>query len=768
MSEEPLRIERVVVLGAGVMGSQIAALFANAGIEVDLLDLADDKGDPKGRAQSGVEGLASMWPPPLFLPEFSQRIHTGSLEDPEEAVARADWVVEAVVEDLAIKEKLYARIEGLTRSSAIVSTNTSGICISDLAEGRSREFGDRFFGVHFFNPPLYMELVEVIPGPTTRPEIIVGVTAFLETGLGKGVVQCRDTPNFIANRLGVFAVLDALHRMAEMDLRVEEVDALTGPALGRPRSATLRLCDLIGLDTLLNVAGTAHRGLPYDDRRRTFRPAPIVQRLVDCGRLGAKTRAGFYRKGDGGLEVVDAPSTDSYRPLEAVEIAGLVTRGPLGARLHALDEIPNKLGEFVRGHVASSLLYAVARAGEISETIEDIDRTMRWGFNWEAGPFEMIDALGGERLENWAEEAGLVLDDVPLLRMAIDADPATFYAVNDNGEEQSLDPTNGERRLVRRAGPLVDGERLDGAQVVLEAETGRALDLGDGIGVFQFDTKLNVLGREVLELAVEATSRNRFRLLVLTGAGSLFSAGADLKYVLRLIDEAKWDELETYLQVFQRATGAMRYAGFPVVAAADGLALGGGCEFCLTSSKVVASAGLRIGLVETKVGVIPGAGGCREIVRRHGADIENAYATLLSGWTSDNGWEARKRGFLTDADDIRLDGKRLLLRAIEVAEAQVDGWKPESPTNLEVAGWEVEERLVAELQRRHEAEEITKHDAVVGTELAHVLCGGGSSEAVPEERILDLERESFLKLCGMSATRSRIEHMLTTGKPLRN
>ena len=385
-------IGRAAVLGAGVMGGQIAALLANAGVEVDLLDLPDGA-DEAGCARAGLERLRRLRPSPLFLPEVADRIRPGSLSDAA-ALARAEWVIEAVVEDLQVKRSLFEQVQRNLGPSAILTTNTSGLSIAALAEGLPQELQRRFFGVHFFNPPRHMKLVEVIPGPDTDPSRVEELTSFLQGRLGKGVVSCRDTPNFIANRLGLFAVMDALWRMEARGLTVEEVDAVTGPVLGRPRSATLRLCDLIGLDTLVHVAGTAHGALGHDRCRETFEAGPSLRAMVEAGLLGEKAGGGFYRRGEDGLEAID-PATLEYHPVTEVK-PPLPSRGGLGERLAALIAAADddRLARFARDHLCATLGYCAACAGEVSDSLEAIDRVLRWGFNWEAGPFELIDLIG--------------------------------------------------------------------------------------------------------------------------------------------------------------------------------------------------------------------------------------------------------------------------------------------------------------------------------------------------------------------------------------
>jgi len=584
--------------------------------------------------------------------------------------------------------------------------------------------------------------------------------AFVSQRLGKGVVVCRDTPNFIANRLGIFSVVDGLHRMIESGLTVEEVDAATGLALGRPRSATLRLCDLIGLDTLLHVAATSFDTLPPHPGSERLAPPATVQRLVAEGRLGAKSGAGFYRKAGAGIEVLDLQTMD-YRTPVAVD-PPVAPRNSLGDRITTVWEGEDRLSQFARELLLATLTYGAHCAESVAHSLEDVDRTFRWGFNWEAGPFEIIDILGAGRVREAIVATGA---PVPaLLDRIADGEPATVYTAD------SILAPAGDRRTKRTGTESpTDEQRLAGGEVLMETDGVRLVYLGEGAAVVEIRGKLNTLPPAVLQGLQAALAHEAFDILAITGAGAHFSAGADLKYVLQLVDETQWDELDTYLRLFQETTSAVRYASVPVVAAARGLALGGGCELCLTSASRVAAGELRIGLVETKVGVIPGAGGCKEIVRRFGTNIEAIFPTLQQGLMSDNALQARALGFLEPGDLVQLDEQRLLGPALAQARTLLaNGWVPPEPEALNVAGPEVLARIEGALAIEADAGCLSAHDVTVARALARTLCGGGDSGLVTESRLLELERESFLTLCGTPATRARIDHMLRSGKPLRN
>ena len=750
-----LQINRVAVVGAGVMGAQIAAALANAGLEVDLLDLAADD-DPAGLAKRGLERTLSAHPPAFYVPELADRVRPLGLDNLD-SLNTADWVIEAIVEQLEPKRTLLERIEAAVASTAIISTNTSGLCISGLVEGRSQEFAARFLGTHFFNPPRQMRLVEVVPGRETREGLADQMAAFLTDVLGKEVVFARDTPNFIANRLGIFVIMDLLHGMEEANLSVEQVDGLTGPVLGRPKSATLRLCDIIGLDTLAHVAQTSYDNLPHDTMRDRFVPSATLRRMLEAGLIGAKAGGGFYRKVDSKIQAIDLKTLE-YRDLQIPEFSGLDTVlqiRDLGDRLRLLWAEGGNLSRFARQHMTSVLEYAADHAAEMAADVSEIDRAMKYGFNWVAGPFELWDMIGE-----------LVLEEKPvplLLESAQRMAGGSFYA-GAGADQQALETTGDALvRIAAKPSPLT------GAHVVNENDGACLMDLGDGLGVLQFRGKMNAIGPEGLALAFEAANGNGFKSLVLCGAGELFSVGANLKLIDNMSEARDWKALERYLCDFQNSIRGLQRAPFPVVAAPRGLALGGGCEFCLGADLRLAAAELRMGLVETRVGLIPGGGGCMEMVRRFGEDIEKGFRIIFQGQFTDNAYEARQRGLLGDEDRITLREDGLSAAIAWARERATEEYLPPSPAMLRVAGATGIDRLENWLEEQKGAEQITTYDRTVGRSVTRVLCGGETRAAQMEEQeLLDLEREEFLKLCGNEETRQRIKYMLKTGKPLRN
>ena len=763
-------IATAAVLGSGVMGSRIAALLANAGLRVDLYDLPEN-GHPTRLAEKGLASALNGRPPAFFSNEIAGSIRCRSLEDLQ-PLRTVQWIIEAIVEDLAAKRELLARVEdAVADSSAVqcISTNTSGLSVNGMSTDRSEVFRRHFMGIHFFNPPRYMKLVEVVPGTHTDGEVLRRMTRFLERELGKGVVECRDTPNFIANRVGVFALMDALHRMQGSDLAAEEVDTATGVMIGRPRSGTLRLCDIIGLDVLADVAATAFDNLPEDPGRKTFSAPGLLTSMVDGGLLGEKTGGGFYRKSAaGGVEALDMDSMQ-YRPRRQVDLGGelaeVVSRRGFRDRLEGLMKSGGRVAEFARGHLAEVVAYAAENGAEMAADVDRIDRAMRWGFNWEAGPFEVADLIGADRLGAQLRKCSR---SVPPLLQAIRRSPAgTFYTSSRSGV-QAYSLSEGIHRPAPVSGPG-DADLLSSGEIADSSENARLVRLG-GAGVLVFSGKLNVVGPSSLALLERTVAEVDLECLVLFGDGGNFSAGADLSYIVEQSESGRWDELESYVAGFQQACMAVRFASFPVIAAARGLALGGGCEFCLASAVRVVAAELRIGLVETAVGLIPGAGGCKEMARRSvGGTIDRAFRTISSGRFSDNAFQGRQWGLVQAEDRVRMNDRGLVAEALRLGSDLASGYQPPVEQTIEAAGDREADRFQQVLAGERVAGKITSHDYEVGVRLAGVLCGRGLSPGgAREQDFLDLERETFLELCGMPATKQRMRHMLQTGKPLRN
>ena len=691
---------------------------------------------------------------------MAQRIELGSMEDLT-CVGTADWVIEAVVEESEPKRALLARLEPYLHDGLVISSNTSGLSIAELARSRSPEFCRRFLGVHFFNPPRYMKLVEVIPGPDTEPAIVQQMVSFLAGELGKGVVCGRDTPNFIGNRLWIFVVCDVLQRMERDGLGVAEVDALTGPLMGRPPSATLRVCDIVGLDTVAHVAETSYEGLPADPWRSLFALPAFYRRMLEENLLGAKVNAGFYRKAEAGIEALDL-DTFAYQPVQRVEIleSALSERSP-ARRLCALWDDPGPWGQLGRAHLMAVLAYAAEHAADIAGDIVQIDQAMRWGFNWALGPFELWDLFGIEEVVRALEANQQRVPDLAAQLLA--AGETHFYR-----EQGAFSPTRLRRESWQQ--PADDWARLASERAIWSNAGAYLVELDEGMGALVFSGKMNALGPAALEAVHRAVDTAPFTGLVLAGAGSLFSVGADLKYVAKLVDENDWLELEAFVAAFQEAVQALRYAPFPVVAVLRGLVLGGGCEFALGADERVATAELGMGLVETTVGLIPGSGGCMEMARRGTNDIASAFETIFAGNFSENAFQAQAWGLLGAEDEIAFAEGQLLKRAVvKLRSLLAAGYCASTPDGVEVTGDEGLALLHERLDEGQAAGQLSEHDVVVGRGLARVLTGGGGARREVEERhLLNLEREVFLQLCSTERTRQRIAHMLHTGKPLRN
>ena len=729
-------IRSVAVLGAGVMGSQIAAHFANAGVPSLLLDVTADA------AAQGLKRARGLKPDPFFLSDGWKLVTTASFDDGMPRLGEADWIVECVVEQLDAKRALLERVDGARRAGSVVSSNTSGIPIGVLAEGRSDDFRRHWLGTHFFNPPRYLRLLELIPTPDTDPAVLDGIAAFADLHLGKGVVVAKDSPNFIGNHLALFDVVRALALVAAGTYSIEEIDAITGPPIGRPKSATFRTLDLAGIDILAHVVRNLGERLTDPAARTTFVLPPFVEQMLARGWTGEKAGQGFYKrvKGEGGesqILVID-PATLEYHPQTKPKLTALAAVEPVtntGERIAKLFKGTDRVGEFLRHTLGPTLEYTKTVTPTIAHSPDDVDRVMRWGFGWELGPFEIMAAIG--------IPAGELRPTVTLLRSAHD------------------------RSAIVKANP--------GASLV---------DLGDGVLCVEFHSKMNAIGADtvqMLQAGVREAAKN-FTALVVGNDGLHFSAGANLMLVLIEAQDENWEELDLMVRAFQGATMALRYADVPVIVAPAGLALGGGCEIALHGDRVQAAAETYIGLVEVGVGVIPAGGGTKEMTARAadsvapGADlmppIQKAFETIGFAKTSTSGPDAMRLGYLRSADAITMNRDRLIADAKAHARQRVaDGYQRPVPRGaIPVGGDTVLAPLKLGIHLAWRAARISDHDALIGRKLATIMAGGEVPHptTVSEQHLLDLEREAFLSLLGEPKTRARIQHTLTTGKPLRN
>jgi 3-hydroxyacyl-CoA dehydrogenase len=777
-------VKKVVVLGAGTMGAQIAAHLAGCGLEVALLDLVPpDAGADRSRlARRALENLARLKPAPLHLPEHARRIQVGNFEDDWPALRGADWILEAVVEDLEVKRRLFARVAEVASARAVVTTNTSGLRIADLAGNLPAPLRARFLGTHFFNPPRYLKLLETIPGRETDPAVLAAMEAFLETVVGKAVVRAKDTPNFIANRIGSYGFGVALQVMVDLDLGVDEVDTLTGPAIGRAKSATFRTADLAGVDVCLKVAENLHQAVPDDPEREVFRPPDFLRAMVARGLLGEKTGAGFYRREGASIRALDWKTLE-YRErrkgkFPSLEAAQTVTDP--AARLRQIVGGQDPGASFLWRVLSRTALYAAALVPEISHDVTSIDRAMEWGYGWGVGPFRLLDALGVAAVAERTRAEGR---PVPaLVEALLGSGRPRFYEV-ENGVETAFSPA-GVQPVPERPG-VVSLPALKRRGAVKKKNPGASLlDLGDGVGLVEFHSKMNTLGTDAFTMLDAAVKEGRahFDAVVIGNQGEQFTVGANLMLVLLAVQEEEWDELDRSIRHFQGANLGLKYADLPVVAAPFGLTLGGGCEISLHAARVRASAETYMGLVEVGVGLVPGGGGTKEMALRaldrcadvEGADpfpfLKRAFETIAFAKVSSSGAEAQ-RLFLTPADSLSPHPDRLLQDAKQVALGLARaGWRPGAPrTAVPALGRPALATFKLGIHNALRSGQISEHDALVGTKVATILCGGDRAPGpVSEQAFLDLEREAFLSLLGTRKTQERIQHMLKEGKPLRN
>ena len=795
------RMTRAAVLGAGVMGSQIAAHLVNAGMDVVLLDIVPeslteieekkgwDLSSPQVRnrfALRAMDQLKKMKPSPLFRPEWVQRITPGNFEDDLDRLKQVDLVIEAVVESLSIKQALMEKIAPYVSERAIITTNTSGIPIHKIGETMAEDLKRRFLGTHFFNPPRYMRLLEVIPTQWTDPEVLAAIREFGERSLGKGVVIAKDTPNFIANRIGIFAFLLTLHLMETWDLTVEEVDALTGKLIGHPKTATFRTADMVGLDIIAYVAKNIYEMVPDDPRREIFALPDTLQAMMEKKWLGAKTGQGFYRKTKEGIETLDLKGM-AYRPRKSARLPILDRLQPYEdpiRRMEILLEDKSPAGRFVSEMLLGMLSYVATQVPGISSRIEDVDNAMKWGFAWKHGPFELWDALGVERLLKMMEEAEVPQPELALKVLKTGA--KAFYTVRDNAWFV-FDPESGAHRSLERPDWMILLTEKGTRNRKIRENPGATLwDIGDDVACLEFHTKMNAIGGDIIAMIDESidTVASEMRGLVVANYASNFSAGANLMLLLFEIEDENWEEIDFAIKQFQDAFLRLKYAGIPVVTAPAGMALGGGCEICLASDRVVAHAETYMGLVEVGVGLIPAGGGCKESLIRafealpEGYDgdyspfVRKVFETIGMARVSTSAEEARKYRYLRREDGVCMNRDALIHQAKAMALAMdAQGYRPpRPPENLVAMGDSGRALLELGIYYMEEGRQISSYDAHIGRKLAWVLTGGNvlPGSRVTEQYLLDLEREVFLSLCGEEKTQERIRYMLQKGKPLRN
>lgn len=797
-------IQKVAVLGSGVMGSRIACHFANIGCEVLLLDILpkelNDAEKAKGLTMENKavrnrivnDALAFALksnPSPIYKKEFAKRISTGNFEDDMPKIANYDWTIEVVVENLDIKKKVYEQVEKFRKAGTLITSNTSGIPIHLLTEGRSEDFKDNFCGTHFFNPPRYLKLLEIIPTPHTKPEIVSFLMEYGEKFLGKTTVLAKDTPAFIANRVGVFGIMALLHIVEKMGLTIEEVDKLTGPVLGRPKSATFRTGDVVGLDTLVNVANGLKQGVPDDEANALFVLPDYLKKMVENKWLGDKTGQGFYKKvkgKDGKSEILALDlKTLEYRPQQKAKFATLEMTKPvenLKDRLKMLVAGKDKAGEFYRATFAGLFQYVSNRIPEIADELYKIDDALKAGFGWDLGPFEYWDAIG-------------VKESVALMEAA-DAKPnawvyeflkagnTSFYKI-ENGKKLFYDIPSKSYKIIPGTEEFISLEALRASKTIWKNSGVSVIDLGDGILNVEFHTKMNTIGGEVLaglNKAIDIAEKD-YKGLVISNEGANFSAGANVGMIFMMAAEQEWDELNMAVKMFQNTTMRMRYSSIPVVVAPHNLTLGGGCEMCLHADMVVAHAESYIGLVEFGVGVIPGGGGTKEFAVRisdslHEGDVElnlfrEKFLTIGQAKVSTSAYEAFDLGILRKGID-----KVVISRARQLAEAKAEcllladaGYtKPAPRKDIKVLGNQALGLVYVGANSMYSGNYMSEHDLKISEKLGYVIAGGDLSQPtlVSEQYLLDLEREAFVQLCTEKKTMERLHSIINGGKVLRN
>jgi 3-hydroxyacyl-CoA dehydrogenase len=796
----PHRIRRAAVLGSGTMGSQIAALFANAGVPVLLLDivpselteeekrreLTADHPDVRNRiARSGLERALGAKPAAFTLPDRAQLVTVGNLEDDLARIADCDWVIEAVVEEVGIKRALMERVERRWKPGIIVTTNTSGLPIHDIAEGRSAEFRRHFLGTHFFNPPRYLKLLELIPTSQTDDAIARWVAEVGSRVLGKGIVWAKDTPNFIANRIGTFGFLHALRVMLEEELTIEEVDELTGPLLGRPRSATFRTTDIVGLDVLAHVARNSYERLRDDEHRDVFQLPEFVQKMLDRGLLGEKTGAGFYKRVDGEILTLDYRTLE-YRPrqrprMPAVDAVRNVD--DFGRRVKAVLAAGDRASRFLWRAMSGVLVYAASRVPQISDDIVNVDRAMKWGFGWDLGPFETWDVLGVTDIASRLTADGVRLPT--LVRDLLEESEGRFYRQR-NGTLEAFDPlAKAHRPVPWPEGVIVLAERKPQGAVVARNPGASLVDLGDGVGCVEFHSKMNAIGEDIVSMIHRALreAETRFDALVIGNQGQDFSVGANLMFLLIEAQDQNWEDLDLAVRAFQQVNMAIKHFPKPIVVAPHGRVLGGGCEIVLHAPRVQAAMETYMGLVEIGVGLIPAGGGTKEVALRAANRVPNevpgdlypfvrwAFENIALAKVGTSAEECQRLGYLRDGDGISMNPDRLIADAKSVALAMAEtGYRPPLRSRFRVGGERVRAALYAGLYNFRIGGHISDYDEHIARKLAYVITGGDVPDgaAVSEEHVLDLEREAFLSLLGERKTQDRIKHMLERGRPLRN
>jgi len=798
------KIEKVAVMGAGVMGSTIAAHVANVGIPCYLMDIVPGELTEEEKAGKltlespqvrnrfstlGKEKALKSKPAAFYTNRDAELITVGNFEDNMEWVRDVDWVIEAIIEDLAIKRDFFKRLEACRSPHTIVSTNTSGISVASMSQDMPSEFKEHFLGTHFFNPPRYMRLLEIIPLETTRSDVVETMTTFGENVLGKGIVFAKDTPNFIANRIVAYGMAVTLKTMMDEDYAIDEVDGITGTAMGRPKTASFRLADMVGLDVMLHVGRNLKETLTDEEEKRLLELPDFIRKMVENNWLGLKANQGFYKKvkSDGKDEILVLDySTLEYRPRQKVSIPSLdiaKNTDDVRQRVSNLVYAQDRAGDFAWKVLKKTLLYCAAKIPEISDEITHVDNAMKLGLNWELGPFETWDAIGVKKSVERMEQEGETIP--PLVQSLLNKGFETFYRA-DRGERSVFDLGISDYTKIEGKPRIILLPSLKERDMTIRSNPGASLiDMGDGVACLEFHSKMNAIGQDTGQMTLEALKEleKNFEGLVIGNHGTNFSVGANLAMLLFEIQDENWDVVATLVRDFQNVNMATKFSQKPVVAAPAGMALGGGCEISMACAKIRAAAETYIGLVEVGVGLIPAGGGCKEMLIRgmeaipEGVEadpfpfVRKAAENIAMAKVATSAKEAQMMGYMRSTDPITINRDHLLYDAKQTVLAMVrQGYTPPRPKKIRVLG----ERGLALMKMftfyMREGHYISEYDAHVAVKVGHVLCGGNvlPQTEVTEQYLLDLEREAFLSLCGEPKTQERIQYTLATGKPLRN
>lgn len=789
------KINKVAVLGSGVMGSRIACHFANVGVEVLLLDIVPKEAASSTKVKErnkivndALQFSLKSTPSPIYSKKYVNRIATGNFDDDLSKIKDCDWVIEVVIENLKIKKQVFDKVEEHRTPGTLITSNTSGIPINMMLDGRSEDFQKHFCGTHFFNPPRYLKLLELIPTPKTDASVMEFLEDYGQRFLGKTTVVCKDTPAFIANRVGVFSIMSLFHTVTEMGLTVEEVDKLTGPIIGRPKSATFRTCDVVGLDTLVHVANGVKDNCPKDESKELFSIPDYISKMVENNWLGSKTKQGFFKKSkdkDGNREILVLDlNTMEYRPKNKVKFATLEMTKPiedLKERTAALVKGQDKAGEFYRKSFYSLFQYVSNRIPEITDALYKIDDALSAGFGWQLGPFTTWDVLGVEKTISKMKEMGFQPNK--WVEEMLEAGCPSFYKV-EKGVKYFYDIESKAYQPIPGYEGLISLETIRTDNTIWKNSGATITELGDGILNLEFHTKMNTIGGEVIAGINKAIdlAEEKYKGLVISNGGENFSAGANVGMIFMMAVEQEYDELDFAIRTFQNTMMRVRYSSIPVVVAPHNLTLGGGCEMCLHADKVVAHAETYMGLVEFGVGVIPGGGGTKEFALRASDEykdgirmnvLRNRFLTIGQAQVSTSAKEAFELGYLREGiDEIVVSRAHQLKYAKQAALNLADkGYtQPVQRKDIKVLGKEGLGIVYVGANSMMSGNYISKHDQLISQKLGYVLCGGDLSAPtnVSEQYLLDMERKTFLELCTQKKTLERLQSIITTGKVLRN